>query len=161
MARRFESIREHRAALEFAVIESFGGELDRPTWREAFDSSDPSDMLRTMAVTGSYSVIVNAYVEILKAAAGSRLIGLLPHRRPHADQVLAAVQSDGGLSDGQAKVLHDCYVLEGRIEHASPDVAADEIRKAVERLLKALPGLIESATTWLKSHGIAIDKAST
>jgi hypothetical protein len=157
LARRFKSIRDHRAALEFAIAESFGGELDQRTWRQAFDSSDPTDLLRTMAITGSYSAIVNAYVEILKTAAGSRLIGLLPHRRPHADQVFSAVQDDGGLSEEQVTSLHGCYVLEGRIEHASPDVAADEVREAVERLLKALPGLIEGAVTWLESYGITFD----
>jgi len=53
---------------------------------EAFDSAVPGDAIRTVVVTGSYSAIVNAYVEILKATAGSRLTGLLPHRRPHAEQ---------------------------------------------------------------------------
>ena len=45
-------------------------------------------------------------------------------------------------------------VLEGRLEHASPDVDAEEVRDAVERMRKALPGLIESTRAWLSRHGI-------
>ena len=122
---------------------------------EAFESSDPHDTIRTMAVTGSYSAIVNASVEILKAAAGNRLIGLLPHRRPHADQVFAAVQSGGGLTVKQFVLLNGCYVLEGRLEHASPDVSADEIRVAVERLRTALRDLIATVVMWLESYGVS------
>jgi hypothetical protein len=161
LARLFQSIRKHRAGLDFAVEESFGGELDRRAWRGAFESSDPRDTIRTMAVTGSYSAIVNACVEILKAAAGSRLIGLLPHRRPHAEQVFKAVQSDGGLIEKQAALLNDSYVLEGRLEHASPDVDAEEVREQVERFRAELPGLVESIHTWLKSYGITFGETST
>lgn len=155
LARFFKSINKHRAAMDFAVDESFGGELDPPGWRRAFDSTDPSDTIRTLVVTGSYSAIVNAGIEILKAAAGSRLTGLLPHRRPHANQAIEAVQSDGGLTSFQAGLLSDSYALEGRLEHASPDVDAEEVREHVERLREELPRLIESIHTWLRSYGIA------
>jgi hypothetical protein len=98
-----------------------------------------------MVVTGDYSAVLNAYVEILKASAGSRLIGLLPHRRPHASQVFEALVADKGLSKEQATLLNELYVLEGRLEHASPDVDAEEVRVAVERLRAALPELVKSA----------------
>lgn len=52
-------------------------------------------------------------------------------------------------------MLNDSYVLEGRLEHASPDVDAEEVREHVERLREELPGLIESIHTWLKSYGIS------
>lgn len=48
------------------------------------------------------------------------------------------------------------YVLEGRLEHASPDVDAEEVRAAVERLRQALPGLIEGTRAWLRRHGIEL-----
>ncbi len=161
LARFFKSINKHRVALDFAVDESFGGELDPSGWRRAFDSSEPGDTIRTVAVTGSYSAIVNAHVEILKAAAGSRLTGLLPHRRPHAEQVFEAVQSDGGLTAEQVALLNESYVLEGRLEHASPDVDAEEVREHVERLREELPGLIESTRVWLKSYGVTFSGRST
>ncbi|HEX6689186.1 MAG TPA: hypothetical protein VF085_11060 [Solirubrobacterales bacterium] len=161
LARFFKSINKHRAALDLAVEESFDGELDPSDWRRAFDSSEPADTIRTVVITGSYSAIVNACVEILKAAAGSRLTGLLPHRRPHAEQVFDAVQSDGGLTGEQVALLNDSYVLEGRLEHASPDVDAEEVREHVARLREELPGLIESIHAWLKSYGIAFGQGPT
>jgi hypothetical protein len=161
LARFFKSIDKHRTALDFAIDESFGGELDPSGWRRAFDSTDPSDTIRTVVITGSYSALVNACVEILNAAAGSRLTGLLPHRRPHADQAIAAVQSDGGLTSAQTGVLNESYVLEGRLEHASPDVDAEEVREHVERFREELPSLIKSIHTWLKSYGITFGESST
>jgi hypothetical protein len=157
LARFFQSINKHRKALDLAIEQDFGGILDPAEWRSAFDSIEPQDANRTMVVTGDHSAMLNAYVEILRASAGSRLIGLLPHRRPHAEQVFKALTADKGLTEAQATLLNELYVLEGRLEHASPDVDADEVREAVERLRQALPGLIESAHTWLGRHGIALE----
>jgi hypothetical protein len=151
-----QTIHKHRKALDFAIEHDFDGALDPVEWRRAFESTEPRDANRTMVVTGDYSAVLNAYVEILRASAGSRLLGLLPHRRPHAEQVFAAVVADGGLTADQAGLLGELYVLEGRLEHASPDVDADEIRRAVERLRGALPGLIENASAWLKRHGVEL-----
>jgi hypothetical protein len=157
LAAFFKSIGKHRQALELAIEEGFGAaNLDVADWRKAFDSADPHDALRTMAVTGSHSTILNSYVEILRASAGSRLVGLLPHRRPHAEQVFEAVRIDGGLSNDQLALVNRLYVLEGRVEHASPDVQAEEVRDAVEHLRDALPELIENACAWLAGHGIQL-----
>lgn len=155
LSRLFETIAKHRKALDLAIDENFGGQLDSGEWRAAFESTEPHDANRTMVVTGDHSAVLNAYVEILKASVGSRLVGLLPHRRPHADQAFGALVGDGGLDKEQAVLLNEIYVLlEGRLEHASPDVDADEVRVAIERLRKALPGLIESMHDWLRRHGI-------
>jgi hypothetical protein len=156
LGRFFQTINKHRKALDLAIKEDFGGKLDSGEWRSAFESIEPQDANRTMVVTGDHSAVLNAYVEILKASAGSRLIGLLPYRRPHAEQVLKAVVADRGLSEDQAALLNELYVLGGRLEHASPDVDAEEVREAVERLREALPGLVESARTWLARHGVEL-----
>jgi len=156
VARLFEAIAKHRRALELAIAENFEGKLDAVEWRNAFESAEPHDANRTMVVTGDHSAALNAYVEILRASAGSRLIGLLPHRRPYADQVFSAVFEDGGLTDEQAELLSRLYVLEGRLEHASPDVDADEVREAVEALRSQLPGLVEGVVTWLARHGVEL-----
>jgi hypothetical protein len=58
-------------------------------------------------------------------------------------------------------LLNESYVLEGRLEHASPDVDAEEVREHVERLREELPDLIESIHTWLKSYGITFTERST
>jgi hypothetical protein len=156
LARFFQTINKHRKALDLAIEENFGGTLDLNEWRNAFDSTEPRDANRTMVVTGDHSAMLNAYVEILKAAAGSRLIGLLPHRRPHAEQVFQALLADDGLTKAQVEMLNGLYVLEGRLEHASPDVGAEEVRDAVERLRDALPELVESARAWLHRHGVEL-----
>lgn len=63
---------------------------------------------------------------------------------------------DRGLSKDQAALLNEIYVLEGRLEHASPDVDAEEVRVAVERLRQALPRLVDSTHAWLRRHGIEL-----
>jgi hypothetical protein len=156
LARFFLTINKHRKALDLAIEENFGERLDPAEWRNAFNSTEPRDANRTMVVTGDHSAVLNAYVEILRAAAGSRLIGLLPHRRPHAEQVFQALLADNGLTKAQVELLNGLYILEGRLEHASPDVDAEEIRDAVERLREALPALVESACAWLQRHGVEL-----
>ena len=157
LARFFQSINKHRKALDLAIEQDFGGTLDPAEWRSAFESIEPHDANRTMVVTGDHSAMLNAYVEILRASAGSRLIGLLPHRRPHAEQVFKAVATDEGLTEAQATLLNELYLLEGRLEHASPDVDAEEVRDGIERLHQALPALIESTHTWLRRHSIELE----
>jgi hypothetical protein len=151
-----QTIHKHRKALDLAIEQDFDGALDPGEWRRAFESAEPRDANRTMVVTGDYSAVLNAYVEILRTSAGSRLLGLLPHRRPHAEQVFKAVAADGGLTVEQVKMLNEIYVLEGRLEHASPDVDAEEVRRAVQRLREALPGLIDSVRAWLERHGVEL-----
>jgi uncharacterized protein YutE (UPF0331/DUF86 family) len=156
LARFFETINKHYKALDLAIEQNFDGELDPTEWRKAFESPEPADANRTMVVTGDHSAILNAYVEALKASAGSRLLGLLPHRRPHADQVFEAVRADGGLTKEQAALLNELYAIEGRLEHASPDVDSEEVREAVERLREELPMLIGSVRAWLSRHGVEL-----
>lgn len=109
-----------------------------------------------MVVTGDHSAVLNALVEIYKASVGTRLVGLLPHRRPHADQVFDALVADGGLTKKHASLLNEIYVLEGRLEHASLDVDAEEVRNAIERLRKELPSLVKSIYAWLRRHSVEL-----
>jgi CO/xanthine dehydrogenase Mo-binding subunit len=153
------AIGKHSRALDLAIADNFDGELDPAEWRAAFESTQPTDANRTMVVTGDHSAALNAFVEILKASAGARLVGLLPHRRPHADQVFAALAADGALSSSQAQLLNEVYALEGRLEHASPDVDAEEVRVAVERFHRALPELVESVVAWLSRHSVEFSGA--
>jgi uncharacterized protein YutE (UPF0331/DUF86 family) len=158
IGRFLESMAKHRKALELAIEEGFGGVLDPAEWRKAFESAEPHDANRTMVVTGDHSAVLNAYVEILKASAGSRLVGLLPYRRPHAGQTFEVLVEDGGLTADQAAELNVAYAIEGRLEHASPDVDASEVLEAIEWLRKALPGLIEAVLAWLERYGVRLDE---
>jgi uncharacterized protein YutE (UPF0331/DUF86 family) len=86
------------------------------------------------------------------------LVGLLPYRRPHAGQTFEALVEDGCLTADQASELNIAYAIEGRLEHASPDVDANEVLEAIERLRRALPGLIEAVLAWLERHGVRFDE---
>lgn len=154
LTHRIESVEKHRVALEEAV-KPFGGEnLDSAAWHRAFHSSDPRDVVARNGLTGCYSAIVNNYVELLKT--GSYLAGLTPHKRDHTGKTIDAVRDDGGITKGQAECLHQLFVFEGRIQHASPDIGADEVREAMELLRAEAPGLITAAVSWLASHEIGL-----
>jgi hypothetical protein len=61
------------------------------------------------------------------------------------------------MTQEQADLVNRCYILEGRLEHASPDVDAEEVREAVERLRAELPEPVGNAEAWLRSHGIEFE----
>jgi hypothetical protein len=154
LARRVESLGDHHAGLEQAVSGLGGATLDPRTWKDVFDSHDPLDIVARNGLTGCYSTIVNNYVELLKTSA--YMAGLTPHRRDHAKDVIEAAYADGGISKDQAGGLHDLVVFEGRLQHASPDVDADEVRKAVELLRALAPELLKALVAWLTRHGVDV-----
>ncbi len=105
-------------------------------------------------MTGCYSAVINGYIELLKT--GAHLVGLTPHKKDHAKNAIDHVRADGGITEKQAHRVHELYVFEGRVQHASPDVNADEVREAVELLRGEALALIRSAIKWLESNGISI-----
>lgn len=151
IGRRIRSLAKHRAALDAAVAE-FGEDLDASAWEEAFSSDDPGDTNKVMAVTGGYSTLIKNYVELLKASA--RLTGLMPGRRPNAERCFEAIRDDGGLTKPQVELVKELYRFQGRMEHVSPDLSAEEIRDAILRLRDELPGLIEHTLAWLGRRGV-------
>lgn len=74
LARFFETIAKHRKALDLAIEENFDAHLAPDEWRSAFESAEPHNANRTMVVTGDHSTVLNAYVEVLKASAGSSML---------------------------------------------------------------------------------------
>lgn len=154
LARRVESLGLHHAGLEQAVKGLGGAKLDSQVWRNVFDSHDPLDIVARNGLTGCYSTIVNNYIELLKTSA--YMAGLTPHKRDHAKDVIDAVYADGGISKNQADSLHDLFVFEGRLQHASPDVDADEVRNAVELLRVVAPELLKALIAWLTRHGVDV-----
>lgn len=152
LARRIESLDEHRIGLDQAVAGFGGTELDPEAWRKAFDSHDALDIVARNGLTGCYSTFVNNYAELLKT--GAYLAGLTPHRKPHTQDAIDAVRNDGGLTAEQAEVLHDLFTFEGRVQHASPDIDADDVRKFVELLRAGAPDLIRAVVNWLKRSGV-------
>lgn len=156
LARRFKSLRKHQRALELAIEDNFPNDFTQASWQQAFESDEPRNANRTMVVTGDFSALLNNYVEILRSAAGNRLLGLLPHRRPRAEDVFAAIEADHGLTPQQRDLLDDLYPLEGRLERMSPDVSAREVFDGIEQLRANLPDLVKAARDWLASHEIEL-----
>lgn len=154
LGRRIESLEVHHAGLEQAVVGLGGKRLDPQGWRDIFDSHDPRDVVARNGLTGCYSTLVNNYVELLKTSA--YMAGLTTHRRDHAKDVIELVRGDGGLTRDQADSLHQLFVLEGRVQHASPDVDADEVREAVELLRRVAPRLMRSVIEWLSQCGVEV-----
>jgi uncharacterized protein YutE (UPF0331/DUF86 family) len=68
--------------------------------------------------------------------------------------VFEVLAKEGVLTKDQVALLNDVYALEGRLEHASSDVDAEEVLSAVERFRGALPSLIEQMIDWLRDCGI-------
>lgn len=154
LIRRIESLEAHRLGLDRAV-EPFGGTaLEPERWRVAFCSSDPDDIVARNGLTGCYSALVNGYVEMIKT--GIYLAGLAPRKKSRAKDAIDLLHTAGGITEKQSELLHLLFVFEGRVEHASPDISADEIREAVELLRANAADLIASAIRWLGDGGIAV-----
>jgi polyhydroxyalkanoate synthesis regulator phasin len=151
LARRIESLEVHRRGLDEAA-EPFDSEDGAENWRMLFDSIDPPDVVARNGVTGCYSAVVNNYVELLKTSA--YLVGLTDHKKDHAKEAIDLVRADGALSEEQAKRLHQLFVFEGRVQHASLAVNGDEVLEAVQLLRSEAPRLIKNAVAWLSRHGV-------
>lgn len=159
LIRRIQSLEVHRRGLDQAV-EPFGGSgLDPQRWRDAFESVQPTDVVARNGVTGCYSAVINGYMELLKT--GAYLSGLTPHKKDSARNTIECVLADGGINPRQADCLHELFVFEGRVEHASPDIRADEVREAVELLRQHAAALIESAVNWLERHEVVSIETAT
>ncbi len=154
LLRRIESLEAHRLGLDRAV-EAFGENgVDPERWQRAFESTDPDDIVARNGLTGCYSALVNGYVELIKT--GTYLAGLTAHRKGHAKDAIDLLHQHGGITEQQAEHLHVLFVFEGRVEHASPDISADEVREAVELLRSSAPALIESVVRWLGRDGVGV-----
>jgi hypothetical protein len=88
---------------------------------------------------------------------GTYLAGLAPYKKSRTRDAIDRMREDGGITKHQSEALHDLFVFEGRVQHASPDVDADQIREAVELLRAEAPGLIRNAVLWLDRHGLGLE----
>jgi hypothetical protein len=153
MNSKLERLAAQRKALRKA-IHQFGENFDAKTWREAFDSADADDINRVFTVTGGYLALVNNTAEAIKT--GTKLSSLQPTPSLGLPGIIDAIRADGGFTDQQAKTFIELYRTRNRIQHASPDIDADEVRTQVRLLLNHLPRFIKSYLTWLAKHGIQV-----
>lgn len=160
MNSKLERLAAQRKALRKA-INQFGENFDAETWREAFDSADADDINRVFTVTGGYLALVNNTAEAIKT--GTELTGLQPKTIKSLSRegvglpgIINAIRADGGFTDQQAKTFTELYRTRNRLQHASPDINADEIRAQVRLLLNHLPRFVKSYLAWLAKHGIQV-----
>jgi hypothetical protein len=153
MNSKLERLGAQRKALRKA-INQFGEDFDAKTWSDAFDSSDADDINRVFMVTGGYLALVNNTAEAIKT--GSELIGLQPKPSLGLSGILDAIRVDGGFTDQQAKTFIELYRTRNRLQHASPDMQADELHTQVRLLLNHLPRFVKSYIAWLAMHGIQV-----
>jgi hypothetical protein len=153
MNSKLERLAAQRKALRKA-INQFGENFDAKTWRGAFDSADADDINRVFTVTGGYLALVNNTAEAIKT--GTELTGLQPTPSLGLPGIIDAIRVDGGFTDQQAKTFTELYRTRNRLQHASPDIDADEIRAQVRLLLNHLPRFVKSYLAWLAKHGIQV-----
>jgi hypothetical protein len=146
-----------RRALQLAVARFADeeGNFELGRWTEAFESSEPATINHVIEVTGGYQILVNHLVEALRT--GAELAGLEVGDRKRAlsgPDLITAVRDDGGFTSHQAVALTELYRARNRLQHASPDIEADEVHEQVTLVLKTLPRLVRSFVTWMSRHEV-------
>jgi hypothetical protein len=157
LAGKLERLPAQRRALRRGMRQ-FGDDFDARSWARAFDSSEPDDINRVLVVTGGYLALVNNTIEAIKVGAG--LVGLRPTPRMRgAAGLIDAIHRDGGLSRQQADTFIELHRTRNAIQHASPDVQADEVHRQVRLLLllRHLPRFVGSYVAWLALRGVELD----
>jgi len=154
MAAKLARLPAQRRALRAAMRE-FGDDFDLATWTTAFESSETADINHVLPVTAGYTALVNNTIEAVKLGAG--LAGLTPtNGMAGASGLIDAIRRDGGFSPEQAETFAALYRTRNAIQHASPDVQADEIHRQVKLLLRSLPGFVKSFAGWLARRGVEL-----
>jgi hypothetical protein len=70
--------------------------------------------------------------------------------------IIETIRADGGFTDQQAETFIELYRTRNRLQHASPDMQADELHTQVRLLLNHLPRFVKSYIAWLAKHGIQV-----
>jgi hypothetical protein len=153
MNSKLERLGAQRKALRKA-INQFGEGFDAKTWSDAFDSSDADDINRVFTVTGGYLALVNNTAEAIKT--GIELVGTNWAPGTGVAGIIETIRADGGFTDQQAETFIELYRTRNRLQHASPDIQADELHTQVRLLLNHLPRFVKSYIAWLAKHGIQV-----
>jgi hypothetical protein len=141
-------------ALRKAMLQ-FGKHFDATAWTTAFNSSDLDDINRVYTVTGGYLALVNNMAEALRA--GVKLTGTKSSAGTHGlPGIVDAIRRDGGFTQQQAETFEELYRTRNHLQHASPDIQADEVHRQVRLLLGHLPLLVKSYVAWLEKHGVEL-----
>jgi len=144
---RLERIPPQAEALKRALAQF----ADRDDFERAFISDDPDDVNRVVQVKGGFENLVNHLTNIIKRSHA--LVGLAEPNKRYMQHYVRIVRDDGGLTAGQADALIELHFLRSRLQHASPDVQADEVWEKVRVLQRVLPRARAKLLAWLDRKG--------
>lgn len=154
LSAKLERLSAQSEALRKA-LRQFGENFDAEEWRAAFDSPDTDDINRVHTVTGGYLALVNNTAEAVRA--GAKLTGIKPTAGMRGiPGIIDAIRADGGFTSRQADTFTALYRTRNHLQHASPDIQADEIHRQTQLLLGHLPRFIKSYVAWLEKHGVEL-----
>ncbi|MGC2374957.1 MAG: hypothetical protein WA484_13885 [Solirubrobacteraceae bacterium] len=154
LSAKLERLSAQSRALRKAMLQ-FGDDFDAKAWTDAFNSPDSDDINRVYTVTGGYLALVNNTAEAMRA--GAKLTGTKLTAGTHgAPGIINAIRADGGFTRQQAETFTELYRTRNHLQHASPDIQADEVHRQVRLLLGHLPRLVKSYLAWLKSHDVEL-----
>jgi hypothetical protein len=152
---RLTRMAPQRRALQLALApySDEEGRFDLARWTRAFESPEPETINEVVEVTGGYQILVNHLVEATRT--GAMLAGVAG--RQSGPELIAAIRDDGGLSPNQAEILIELYRTRNRLQHASPDIQADEVHDQVSVLLRSLPGFVRSFAAWMARYDVELE----
>lgn len=137
LSTKLERLSAQSRALRKAMLQ-FGVDFDAKAWTDAFNSSDLDDINRVYTVTGGYLALVNNMAEALRA--GAKLTDTKPSEGTHGlPGIVDAIRTDGGFTQQQAETFAELYRTRNHLQHASPDIQADEVHRQARLLLGHLP----------------------
>jgi hypothetical protein len=150
---KLERLSSQSRALRKAMSQ-FGEHFDAKVWTDAFNSPDPDDINRVYTVTGGYLALVNNTAEAIRA--GAKLTSTRPTGIPGLPGIVDSIRADGGFTPRQAETFTALYRTRNHLQHASPDIQADEVHRQVRLLLSHLPRLVKSFVAWLERRNVEL-----
>lgn len=154
LSAKLERLSPQSEALRKAMRQ-FGEDFDAKAWGAAFHSSDADDINRVHTVSGGYLALVNNTAEAVRV--GAKLTGIEPTAGMRGvPGIIDAIRADGGFTSRQADTFTALYRTRNHLQHASPDIQADEIHRQTQLLLGHLPRFIKSYLAWLETRGVEL-----
>ena len=143
-------------ALKAAIDDEFGVDFDADTWRQAFESEEPSEVNRVASVVSAFERIVNGLVEAARSGLIAGGVATPLGTKETVPTDLERVRDDGGLTEGQAKLLVELSRTRNELEHVYIEVTADDARGDIRRLRANLPAIVEALNNWFTRHGVGV-----
>lgn len=135
------------AALVRAMSE-FGDDFDLTAIAAAYGSDDPDEINKVGALESDFVHVVNFLLQI--AELGYHELLRLGKVEKTAGPPFKRLRELGAISAQRCSDLEELAVLRNRLQHVYPDIAPQEIHRAIRALLDVLPGTIKDYRRWLE-----------